>query len=131
LNGILPAAGEAPQDKELLAQVATGCKTLAGEFDRYAFSTGLDAWMGAVFACNAYIDAEAPWKLKKEDPARMAEVLGTLVAAIRPLAEAVSSVIPEAAAKIVALIDSGNDGAPIEQPTPLFPRLELEAEAAA
>jgi len=29
------------------------------------------------------------------------------------------------------LIDSGSDGAPIAQPTPLFPRLELEEEEAA
>ena len=37
----------------------------------------------AVFACNAYVDAMAPWALRKTDPERMAAVLGTLVAAIR------------------------------------------------
>ena len=35
--------------------------------------------MQAVFACNAYIDAQAPWALRKTDPERMAAVLGTLV----------------------------------------------------
>jgi methionyl-tRNA synthetase len=60
----------------------------------------------------------------------MAAVLGTLISAIRRLAEAVAPVIPESAGKIIDLIDSGKDGAPIDQPVPLFPRLELEEEAA-
>jgi len=132
LGGVLPAAGEADDDRALLDVVRGGCAALAREFDRFAFSTGLEAWMAAVFACNAYVDAQAPWALKKTDPERMVAVLGTLVAAVRLLAEAVAPAIPESAAKIVALIDSGADGAPIEQPTPIFPRLELgEDEEAA
>ena len=50
--------------------------------------------MNAVFACNAYIDTAAPWALRKTDPERMAEVLGTLVVAIRQLAEAVAPIVP-------------------------------------
>ena len=93
----------------------------------------IEAWMGAVFACNAYVDTMAPWALKKTDPERMAAVLGTLVVAVRKLAEAVWPVIPASAEKLIALIDSGMDGTPIAQPTPIFPRLELaedEEEAA-
>jgi methionyl-tRNA synthetase len=107
------------------------CQELASEFDRFAFSVGLEAWIGAVFACNAYIDAAAPWALKKSDPVRMAAVLGTLVVAVRQLAEAVAPVIPASVERLIALIDSGKDGMPIAQPTPIFPRLELEEEAAA
>jgi len=125
LDGILPAAGEAAEDLDLLAAVKAGCDGLATEFALFAFSTGLEAWMAAVFACNAYVDAMAPWGLKKTDPERMAAVLGTLVAAVRMLAEAVVPVIPVSAEKIIALIDAGADGTPIDQPTPLFPRLEL------
>ena len=125
LDGILPALGEALEDRELLAAVKSGCDSLAAEFDRFAFSQGLEAWMAAVFACNAYVDATAPWALKKTDPDRMAAVLGTLVAAVRQLAEAVIPVIPASATKIIALIDGGANGTPIEQPVPLFPRLEL------
>jgi methionyl-tRNA synthetase len=87
--------------------------------------------MGAVFACNAYVDSMAPWALKKTDPERMAAVLGTLVVAVRKLAEAVAPVIPASAGKLIALIDSGKGDAPIEQPTPIFPRLELGEEEAA
>ena len=81
--------------------------------------------MGAVFACNAYVDTQAPWALRKTDPERMAAVLGTLVEAVRQLARAVEPVIPDSAGKLIALIDSGSGGHPIAQPQPLFPRLEL------
>ena len=133
LDGVLPASGEAAEDRALLTTVRTACReTLPAEFEKFAFAQGLDAWMGAVFACNAYVDTMAPWGLKKTDPARMAAVLGTLVAAIRMLAEAVAPVIPGSSAKLIALIDAGADGTPLEAPTPIFPRLDLaEAEEAA
>jgi len=131
LDGVLPAAGTAEEDQALLAQVDQACVGLTQHFERLAFSTGLEEWMQAVFACNAYVDNMAPWALRKTDPERMAAVLGTLVAAVRKLAVAVQPVIPASAEKLIALIDSGEDGAPIAQPTPLFPRLELEEEEAA
>jgi methionyl-tRNA synthetase len=127
LDGVLPAAGEALEDRALLDLVATTCDELVrGEFQRLAFSAGLEAWMSAVFACNAYIDAAAPWTLRKCDPMRMAEVLGTLVVAIRQLAQAVAPIVPKSAQSLIDLIDRGKDGNPIAQPTPIFPRLELE-----
>src|SRR5690606_25041853 len=50
LGGVLPAAGEAIDDQALLEEVRQACATLECEFDRFAFSAGLEAWMGAVFA---------------------------------------------------------------------------------
>jgi len=130
LDGVLPAGGEAPEDKVLLARVDDACTELTQRFGQYGFSAGLEAWMAAVFACNAYVDAQAPWTLRKTDPDRMAAVLGTLVAAVRQLTQAVAPVIPESADKLLRLIDSGSEGQPIAQPQPLFPRLELEVEPA-
>jgi methionyl-tRNA synthetase len=66
--------------------------------------------------------------LLKTDPERLAAVLGTLVVAVRSLAAAMHPVIPSSADKLIALIDAGKGGAPIEQPSPLFPRLEFEDE---
>ena len=133
LGGVLPAPGETAEDKDLLAKVTAACEELKARFSQYAFSVGLEAWLGAVFACNAYVDAQAPWALRKTDPERMAAVLGTLVVAVRQLAEAVAPVIPASADKLLALIDAGKGGVPIAQPQPLFPRLELseDEEAAA
>ena len=129
LDGILPAAGEELEDAALLAAVEQGCRALAIEFDRFAFSAGIEAWMVAVFACNAFVDTMAPWGLKKTDPARMASVLGTVVEAVRQLAAAIAPVVPTSANRLLDLIASGADGAPIAQPTPAFPRLELAASA--
>ena len=131
LDGVLPGAGQADEDKALLTQIEQACATLTEEFHQFAFSAGLEAWMAAVFACNQYVDAAAPWALRKTDPTRMAEVLGTLVVAIRRLTVAVAPIIPGSADKLLSLIDSGQGGAPIAQPQPIFPRLELaEGEAA-
>ena len=130
LDGVIPAPGEDEADRELLEQVDRAIEELNARFDDFAFSVGLEAWMGAVFACNAYIDAAAPWALRKSDPERMSDVLGTLVAAIRKLAEAVVPVIPASAEKLIAVIDSGLQGG-LDQPVPIFPRLELEEEGEA
>jgi methionyl-tRNA synthetase len=135
LGGVLPAAGEAPEDAELLNLVSKTAKQEVPEaFDRFAFSVGIEAWLRAVFACNQYVDGQAPWTLRKTDPERMAAVLGTLVAAVRELTSAIAPIIPESADKLLTLIDAGEGGTPIPQPTPLFPRLELaedeEEEAA-
>jgi len=86
--------------------------------------------MAAVFACNAYVDAQAPWALKKTDPARMAAVLSTLAAAVEQLIRAVAPVIPGSAAKLLAYIEEGKAAGRIAAPTPLFPRLELDEAAA-
>jgi methionyl-tRNA synthetase len=127
LDGVIPAPGKQPEDEALLAKVDSSIAELDARFAEFAFSHGLEAWMGAVFACNAYVDASAPWALRKTDAERMAEVLGTLVACIRKLAEAVLPVIPASAEKLVGVIDNGLSGG-VDQPVPIFPRLELAEE---
>jgi methionyl-tRNA synthetase len=128
LDGVLPGPGQQQEDLALLSGVESAVRfEIPREFERLSFSQGIEAWIRQVFACNAYVDAMAPWALRKTDPERMAEVLGTLVAAIRPLAEAISPIIPASAQRIIDLIDSGAGGSPLAQPIPVFPRLELEA----
>jgi methionyl-tRNA synthetase len=110
-----------------------------------SFASGLEAWLQEVFACNAYVDEQAPWALRKTDPARMERVLATLCGCIRDLAVAISPVTPRASAKMLDALSVpadarnfaalANDPAmgPIRvvNPTPVFPRLELPEEAAA
>ncbi len=132
LDGVLPAPGESDEDAELIALVQIAVESdIPKAFEQFAFSQGIEAWLRAVFACNQYIDTQAPWTLRKTDPERMAEVLGTLVVAIRSLTKAIAPIIPMSADKLLTLIDAGEGGLPIPQPQPLFPRLELEEEAAA
>src|SRR5439155_22591182 len=121
LGGVLPVPGGADADRELLNLVEEATKNeLPEAFDRFAFSVGIEAWLRAVFACNAYVDTQAPWALRKTDPERMAAVLGTLVVAVRELGLAIAPIVPESAEKLLALIDAGEGGTPIPQPAPLF-----------
>jgi methionyl-tRNA synthetase len=133
LDGVLPEPGTSDGDRELLGAVEEATKReVPDAFERLAFSQGIEAWLRAVFACNQYVDTQAPWALKKTDPERMAAVLGTIVAAVRALARAIAPIIPDSAEKLLAVIAAGEGGAPISQPAPLFPRLELdEGEEAA
>ena len=148
LDGKLTAFNRTEPDDKLLGQVRDACTVeLPREFNALNFSAGIEAWMRGVFACNAYIDEQAPWALKKTDPDRMAAVLLTLFMAIRDLTIAISPVVPAAAARVfdqlgvpagerdlAALADTGwylrrlATGEPLGQPAPAFPRLELPAE---
>jgi len=134
-----------PADAELRVKVAQACsKELPHSFDKFAFSLGIEAWMQAVFACNAYIDEQAPWALRKTDPERMTRVLATLCGCIRDLAVAISPVTPSASSKILDALSIPADKRDfhaleddyalgeiaIVNPTPVFPRLELPADAA-
>jgi methionyl-tRNA synthetase len=116
-------------DAVLLAEVDVACAAFRVAFDDLALSHGVEAWMGGVFACNQYIDTQAPWMLRKTDPDRMRAVLRTLVRGIRALATTILPVIPGSASKLLAQLPSADDETfRIAAPTPIFPRLELKAE---
>jgi methionyl-tRNA synthetase len=148
LDGAFPDAGRSdPADAMLIEEVVVACAALKAGFTDLLLSQGIEAWMRGVFACNQYIDVQAPWALRKTDPARMHAVLGTLVRAIRMLAIAILPVVPGGAARVLdqigaderdhaAVDDDGwyarkaGEGFRIVAPTPAFPRLELPVEAA-
>lgn len=145
LDGVLHAElPMAEADIVLERQVSDGIATLRAKFDNLAFSEGLEAWMRGVFACNQYVDEQAPWVLRKSDPDRMAAVLMTLFRCVRGLAIAVRPVVPESADRLLEQmgIEEGSrnfaaleaddwfshlaaSGFRIDKPTGVFPRLEL------
>jgi len=137
-------------DIALEAQVAEGISGLRASFESLAFSDGLEAWMRAVFACNQYVDEQAPWVLRKSDPERMVAVLMTLYRCVRDLAIAVRAVVPESADRLLdqmgvsaeardfgALADKdwisplAASGFVLDKPVGVFPRLEMPAEEVA
>ncbi len=148
MDGKLEAFDPSSDDESLLAKVTEACaETLPHEFENLNFSVGIEAWLRAVYACNAYVDEQAPWGLKKTDPERMKAVLQTLFIAIRDLAIAIQPVVPEKAGAVLDqlgvsstgrtyadLADAGwfaalvAAGPTIDKPTPVFPRLELPSE---
>ena len=148
LDGYLPEIhGHTDADNALFAAIDKAISTdIPQAFEDLALQQGVEAWLQAVFACNAYIDAEAPWALRKTDPERMETVLATLYICIAQLATAIQPVIPASAQKLLDMMGIPQDCRSyegvrshwysplaesefqIEKPTPLFPRLELPSE---
>ncbi len=147
LEGRLPVPAPQPVDEDLLAIVRDAAQLeVPRAFEALAPSDAIQAWLRACFAGNAYIDAQAPWALRKTDPERMEAVLATLYVAIGQLAIAIQPVIPASAtalldqlgvpveARTYATLASDwyaalrANGFTIAPPKPLFPRLELPAE---
>ena len=139
-----------PADREVIAECLACVDWMKGFFEGLDFTGGLNNWMRAVFACNQYIDAQAPWALKKTDPERMKAVLATLFICIRDLAIVIQPIIPASAAKLLDQMGIPEDersfaaladttwyerlrayGFRLAQPVGIFPRLEMPAEAEA
>ncbi|AKQ42299.1 methionyl-tRNA synthetase [Aurantiacibacter atlanticus] len=144
-GGALPAViGQDDVDEALMAHIDRVVrKEMPAAYTELAFAQALEAWMGAVSACNAYIDAAAPWALKKTDPERMEQVLATLYTCIAQLAVSVIPVMPGSMAKLLNAMGVENNlrdpqaigsawypamaqiGFTLEKPQGLFPRLDL------
>jgi methionyl-tRNA synthetase len=129
---------------------ATGLTAFPEDFERLGISEAIQGWIMAVSACNKYMDAKAPWALRKTDPDAMANVLATLFICIRDLAIMIQPIIPTAACKLLDQMGIASDERSIEDigkagwyrqlyesdfrialPTAIFPRLEMPAEEAA
>ncbi len=146
-DGHLPAIrGHTPEDNALFETVGKAvAETIPGHYDELALSQAAESWLQAVFACNAYIDVQAPWALKKTDPERMETVLATLFICIAQLAVGIAPLIPASAARLLdqmgvpeevrtfAGIGShwysslAESAFRMAAPQGLFPRLELPA----
>ena len=77
-----------PSEEDLALRSAVrdaAVNLLPREFEELSFSVGIEEWLRAVFACNQYVDTQAPWALRKTNPERMRAVLMTLFRAIRCL----------------------------------------------
>jgi methionyl-tRNA synthetase len=151
LDGELPAAApHLDQDSRLRNQIGEMWQVYQPRhFHKLEIDKAIDIWMTSVFACNQYVDSEAPWALKKTDPDRMRAVLAVLFMSIRDLAIAILPIVPHCAAKLLdqlgippnersfaALQDQfwyerlRVSGFRLAPPTPIFPRLEMPADAA-
>ncbi|WP_324260189.1 methionine--tRNA ligase [Altererythrobacter sp. H2] len=138
-------------DVQLAAVVDEACQiVLPREFEGLNFSVGLEEWMRAVFACNQYVDEQAPWALRKTDPDRMNAVLMTLFRQVRTLAIAVRPVVPGSVDRLLdqmgvparerdfaALADPdwlerlAASSFVLDKPEGVFPRLDMPEDEAA
>ncbi len=104
-------------------------------FDGQQFHTALISIWEVIGDANRYVDAQEPWKLRKEDPARMATVLYVLADTIRQIGILVQPFMPESGAKILDQLAVPEDarafdaldtrltgGTSLPKPKPVFPR---------
>jgi len=138
-DGVMPTLPADPQDEDKALMAATDAliDEVRMQMGRQAFHEALRAIWQVVSDANRYVDAMAPWGLKKSDPARMAEVLAVLAETIRQVAILVQPVMPESAARILGQLGVAPDardftsvggksrlqgGTSIAKPEPVFPR---------
>ncbi len=103
-DGVVPVPAPGAFDADdtaLLDQSYALLDTVRALFDRQQFHNALEAIWVVVRAANGYVDRQAPWKLKKEDPARMATVLYVLGETIRHLSILCQPVMPDAMEKML------------------------------
>lgn len=132
-------------DKALLSKAYGLPDAVRTRFNSFEFHRGLEEIWRVVAEANGYIDAQAPWTLKKEDPVRMRTVLYVLTEVIRCLGVIIQPVVPDSADKILNQLVIPADqrhfsyctkdyavkpGTVIPAPQGVFPRI-VEEEAAA
>ena len=134
----VPEPGElADGDRALLARAGGILPDMRQAMQEQAIHRALELVWAVVAEANRYVDAEAPWTLRKSDPERMATVLWVLAEAIRHLAILAQPVVPEAAGRLLeqlavpadrrSFADLGEGGAlqpgtPLPAPAGVFPR---------
>lgn len=144
-NAQIPSVnGFTEDDEALLAKAYAMVEHVRKEFDQMKIHRALEHVWSVVGACDSYIDAQAPWTLKKTDTDRMATVLYTLAEVIRCLGIIVQPVAPHCAPKILDQLKAPQDqrefkhissdyaleaSVAIEKPEGVFPRI-VEDESA-
>ncbi len=144
-DGAVPSPGMlVVDDSALLVQARELLATMRGHMDVQAIHLALAALWDVVGEANRYVDAQAPWALRKTDPERMGTVLYVLAEVIRHLAILAQPVVPNAAEKMLDQLaipadqrnfaNLGEDnmlspGTSLPKPQGVFPRYAGDDEA--
>jgi len=146
-EGRVPAKGPlTPEDDALLASAYALREEARVAMGDFALHTILNAIWRVVGDTNRYFAAQAPWGLKKTDPARMETVLWVTAEVLRVVGLLTQPFIPLASAKLLDLLavpaeardfaaaEAGfalKSGKELPAPSALFPRyVEPEADKA-
>ncbi len=135
-DGKVPAKG-APGDaaQALIAQTEAALVTAREAMAEQKIHVALAAIFDIVAEGDRFFAGEAPWALKKTDPARMESVLWTTAELVRRLAILAQPVIPDGAEKLLDALAVPADarsfahleselvpGTPLPAPQGVFPR---------
>jgi methionyl-tRNA synthetase len=101
-GAVVPAPGAfTPEDEALLKAARDALPAIRAEMENFAIHRMLEAIWRVVGDANRYVDKQAPWSLRKTDPARMATVLYVCIEVIRQVAIYVQPVMPGSGAKLL------------------------------
>ena len=143
-NAVVPACGPLSEnDKAILAQANSMLAGVREQHGNYAISKAMDVIWKAVAEANRYFAGEAPWALKKTDPAKMETVLYVTAEVLRMVGVLVQPYVPQSAAKLLDALAIPEDqrsfasisnrlvsGTALPAPQPIFPRyVEPEVKA--
>lgn len=139
-GGVVPTPGAFSDADRTLLDGAYGLLPLVrGELAEQGFHKALEAIWSIISQANRYVDEQAPWGLKKTDPARMATVLYVLAETVRVVALLVQPVMPDAMARMLDQVAVGDEarsfafvtpeqalvpGVPLPAPQGVFPRIQ-------
>lgn len=138
-DGKVPAAGEKTEAEHiLLAELHKAYEEAVSAMSILQLHSALESIWRAASSANQYFADQAPWALRKEDPARADSVLYHTVEAVRQLAILARFVVPAGADKLLdllaqdrasrnfaALSASIEEGLALPAPSGVFPRLEM------
>jgi methionyl-tRNA synthetase len=130
-------------DERLLGESYGLLERVRALVSEQSFHLALEAIWRVVGDANRYVDEQAPWALRRTDPARMGTVLYVLAETLRHLAILTQPFVPEAAGKLLDQLAVPADarafgdlatalppGRALPAPQGIFPRF-VETEAAA
>ena len=141
-NGVVPKPGEFLEaDKKLSKATQNLLPASRVAMDLQEFHIVLEEIWANIRSANVYVDAQAPWKLAKDNKSRMETVLYVLAESIRHLALLTQPFMPDSSAKILDQLGVSKDsrsfeffsvdhalvpGALLPIPQGVFPRYQIE-----
>lgn len=137
-DAMVPQPGQFnDDDHRLLDGAGQLLDQLRSAIDRQAFHEALETVWVVIRAANGYVDSQAPWKLKTQDPERMASVLYVLSETIRRIAMILQPFMPDTMARMLDQLSVNTEqrafehlsddyrltpGTPLPKPQGVFPR---------
>jgi len=142
-GAVVPKAGALSEnDKAMLATAENMLAEVREQHAAYAISKAMDVIWKVVAEADRYFAGEAPWALKKTDPAKMETVLYVTAEVVRMMALLMQPYMPVSAGKLLDLlaVPEGDrsfgsfgkklvPGTPLPVPQGVFPRYEEPAKA--
>ncbi len=139
-DGVIPTPGEfTAEDEAMMASARATRDIAAGHVAQQAIHLYTNSLINLVKEANGYIAIQAPWALKKTDPARMTTVLYILMETLRYASILYQPLIPGSANKILDQLGAPADertfahlessplksGTPINEPKIVLQRFEV------